>query len=110
MDDVFNRWWTPDWWTYELMIGFGNSDHTICYGDSGGPLTVQQGATPVLVGVTSMTWDWATACAEAGGFAEVRGPQLAWIASEVPQIIPGWGACTSPTGNALSLERVSESL
>jgi hypothetical protein len=28
----------------------------------------------------------------------VRGPQLAWIASEVPQIIPGWGACTSPTG------------
>jgi hypothetical protein len=98
MDDVFNRLWTPDWWTSALMIGFGNSDHTICNGDSGGPLTVQAGATPVLVGVTSMAWSFLSNCSEAGGFAEVRGPQLAWIASEVPQIIPGWGACTSPTG------------
>ena len=97
MDDVYNRWWTPDWWISELMIGFGNSDHTICFGDSGGPLTVASGTSTVLVGVVSMVFR--NDCNEAGGFAEVRGPQLAWIASQVPQIIPGWGACTSPTGN-----------
>jgi len=99
MDDVFNRWWTPDWWISALMIGFGNSDHTVCNGDSGGPLVVQPGATPVLVGVTSMAWSFLSSCTEAGGFAELRGPQLAWVASEVPQVVPGWGGCTSPTGN-----------
>lgn len=97
MDDVYNRWWTPDWWISRLMIGAGNSDHTTCLGDSGGGLVVQ-GTNPVLVGVSSMEWPWPTECSEAAGFAEVNGPQLAWIASEVPQIVPGWGTCTLPSG------------
>jgi trypsin len=98
MDDVFNRWWTPDYWTSNLMIGAGNSDHTACTGDSGGPLVVFRSTKWVLVGVASFVWPWPTNCSEAAGFAEIAGPQLAWIASEVPQIVPGWNGCISPTG------------
>ena len=41
MDGFYNRYWWPDDWHNTLMIGAGFTNHTICHGDSGGPLTVQ---------------------------------------------------------------------
>jgi hypothetical protein len=32
------------------------------------------------------------------GFAEIGGPQLAWIATRVPSVMDGWGPCVSPSG------------
>ncbi len=96
MDGIFNRWWTPDYWTSELNIGAGGSQKTTCFGDSGGPLLIAAGIW-VQVGVTSFVWP---GCSEAGAFAELSGPQLAWIAEHVPSIRDKWGPCTTPLGNA----------
>ena len=98
MDDLFNRWWTSDYWTSELQIGAGGSQKTACFGDSGGPLYVSTGFPNwVQVGVTSIEWG---DCSEAGGFAELSGPQLAWIAEYAPSIRNAWGPCTTRLGNS----------
>jgi hypothetical protein len=78
----------------QLLIGAGSAAHTTCSGDSGGPLVVNRGGRPVQVGVTSFG---PAQCNNAGAFAELSGPQLAWIASKVPVIAAGWHGC--PLGN-----------
>ncbi len=81
------------------MIGAGWTNHTVCYGDSGGPLTVSRART-VQVGVASLVESWPHDCGEPGGYAELNGPQLAWLASVVPSIVPSWGPCTTSAGTA----------
>jgi hypothetical protein len=99
MNDIFDPWYWFDDWHDELMIGAGgdNPNNSLCYGDSGSPLVVSRGGHHVQVGVASFIQD-ADNCHGAAGFAEVGGAQLAWIASQVPEIMAGWGPCTSPGG------------
>jgi hypothetical protein len=90
MDGIFG-------WNSQLMIGAGSSTQTVCYGDSGGPLTVRRNGRAVQVGAVSFG---AELCDHAAGFAELAGPQLAWIASRVPSVTDGWGGCTATGGSA----------
>jgi hypothetical protein len=83
-------------WVDPLMIGAGSPQQTTCFGDSGGPLVVNRGGRPVEVGVVSFGTQQ---CNNAAGFAELSGPQLAWVASNVPSIMSGWGGCTASDGN-----------
>ncbi len=83
-------------WINALMIGAGTSQQTTCYGDSGGPLVVTRNSRPVEVGVVSFGTQ---NCTNAAGFAELSGPQLAWVASYVPSITAGWGTCTASDGH-----------
>jgi len=80
MSDIYDHIWSTNW-NSRLMIGAGDSSHTVCHGDSGGPLTVDRPQGAVQVGVTSFGPD---DCDEAGGFAKLAGPQLAWIGANVP--------------------------
>jgi Trypsin/PASTA domain len=84
-------------WKDVLMIGAGSTGQTTCFGDSGGPLVVGRAGKVVQVGVVSFG---AQACDRAAAFAELNGPQLAWIATRVPSIMDGWGTCTAPSGGA----------
>lgn len=34
-----------------------------------------------------------------GGFAELKGAQLAWVASKVPSVKTVWGSCTTTNGS-----------
>jgi hypothetical protein len=77
------------------MIGAGTHGTTICDGDSGGPLVVGDPAHPIEVGVASFG---KSSCNEANAFAELSGPQLAWVASVVPEVADGWGACVTVNG------------
>jgi hypothetical protein len=97
MDDIFNPWYWFDDWLEPLMIGAGSDDQSVCHGDSGSPLVVNHNGRTVQVGVASFIQDGDT-CRGAAGFAEVAGPQLAWIASQVPSVMDRWGGCVSPTG------------
>jgi hypothetical protein len=100
MDDIFNEWYWFDQWIEHLMIGAGSTGQTNCDGDSGGPLVVNRGGTTVQVGVFSIIWAgvFDPGCDRAGLFAELSGPQLAWVASVVPSIVSRWGPCTLPNG------------
>jgi Trypsin len=84
-------------WKDALMIGAGSSGQTTCFGDSGGPLVERRAGRVVQVGVTSFGTQ---SCNQAAAFAELRGPQLAWIAINVPSIVDSWGTCTGPSGGA----------
>jgi hypothetical protein len=102
MDDIYNAWIGFDHWDSTLMIGAGFTNHTVCVGDSGGPLTVVHNGRVVQVGVASFVptiflWGDPT-CDEPGGYMELGGPQLAWLATKVPSIMAGWGPCTTSTG------------
>src|SRR4051794_20042733 len=88
MSDIYDHFWSTNW-NSGLMIGAGDSHHTVCHGDSGGPLTVDRNQGTVQVGVASFGRD---DCDEAGGFAKLAGPQLAWIAANVPTA--NIGACS----------------
>ena len=98
MDDVYNWVLGFDHWNEPLMIGAGFTNHTVCHGDSGGPLTVNRNGRIVQIGVASFTDTWWTHCDEPGGFMELDGPQLAWLASVVPSIMAGWDPCTTSSG------------
>ena len=102
MDDIYNPWYWFDNWKGTLMIGAGFTNHTICTGDSGGPLTVHRNGGIIQVGVASFgpeTWLTGEAtCDQPYGYMELDGPQLAWIASVVPSIMARWGSCTTSTG------------
>jgi Trypsin len=103
MDDIYNPWYWFDHWNSFLMIGAGSTTKTTCFGDSGGPLFVhKRGAsdlTQVEVGVTSFTRGWPSEdCTHPGGFDELSGAQLAWVAQQVPSIKPAWGPCYQPNG------------
>jgi hypothetical protein len=97
MDDIFNPWYWFDHWHEDLMIGAGSTNQTVCHGDSGGPLVVDRNGAIVPVGVASFIQD-GDSCHGAAGFAELSGPQLAWIASQVPSVMSRWGSCVSPSG------------
>ena len=91
MDDIFNSW------IDDLMIGGGTNTQTTCEGDSGGPLLTDADGTWrwVQLGVTT---GGDPDCDKPGVFTQLTGPQLAWIASEVPTIMNGWGTCHTSTG------------
>ncbi|HEX5595363.1 MAG TPA: trypsin-like serine protease [Micromonosporaceae bacterium] len=93
MDDIFNPLFGPDHWIEPLMIGAGKQWETVCVGDSGGPLVTTRGSRIVQLGVASFT----KACDVPGAFAELNGPQLAWLATRVPSIMDNWG-CTALRG------------
>jgi hypothetical protein len=97
MDDIFNPWLGRDHWREQLMIGAGTTNQTVCHGDSGGPLVVHRNGRPVQVGVASFIRD-SDDCHGAAGFAELAGPQLAWIASQVPAVMDRWGSCAGADG------------
>jgi len=97
MDDLYNPWYWFDYWNETLMIGAGWSNQTACHGDSGGPLTVVRNGVRVQVGLVSFVHS-SPDCADPAGYAELAGPQLAWVASKVPSIWKGWGGCTTPSG------------
>jgi hypothetical protein len=95
MDDIYNPIFGSDHWVEPLMIGAGDPGRTICQGDEGSPLVVTDlRGRPVQVGVASFT---PSNCGKSAGFAELRGAQLAWLASEVPSIVDRWDACPSIT-------------
>jgi hypothetical protein len=103
MDDIFNPWYGFDHWDSQLMMGAGSDRQTLCFGDSGGPLVVGRTTGHVVqVGVASFVhapwWPWSDPCDTAAGFAELAGPQLAWVASHVPSIVDAWGPCTAAYG------------
>jgi Trypsin/Tectonin domain/Putative Ig domain/PASTA domain len=89
MHGVFSSWKDP------LMIGAGSSGHTVCYGDSGSPLVNFDRGRAVQIGVVSFGDEF---CTRPGAFAELSGPQLAWIASKVPSIANAWGGCATSNG------------
>jgi len=93
MSDIYDHIWSTNW-NSRLMIGAGDSSHTVCQGDSGGPLTVDRSHGTVQVGVVSFGPD---DCDEAGGFAKLAGPQLAWIGANVPSA--NIGACSLDYGS-----------
>ena len=78
------------------MIGAGTATATTCTYDDGAPALVQRAGNWVQVGVASFS---AAGCDRPGGFAELTGAQLAWVASRVPAVLAGWGPCTTPAGN-----------
>lgn len=103
MDSEFNPWLVDDNWVEPLMIGAGSSPTTVCRGDSGGPLVVHpNGGVAVQVGVASFMYTSTldSGCDSPAGFAELSGPQLAWLATQVPSITSGWGICTASDGYA----------
>jgi hypothetical protein len=90
MRDVF-----PDW-VDALDIGAGAPGQTTCFGDSGGPLVVVRNGHPVQVGVVSGGTEF---CTQASIFTEMAGANLAWVATQVPEIKRRWGACKVSGGS-----------
>ncbi|MBV9933451.1 MAG: trypsin-like serine protease [Actinobacteria bacterium] len=100
MAGIYDPWWGPNHWNPTLMIGAGWSNQTACHGDSGGPLTVVRNGVITQVGVVSFVKSWPNDCADPAVYAELSGPQLAWIATQVPFVATSWGGCTTPHGTA----------
>lgn len=86
----------PAAWNSRFMLGVGTTTTTTCTGDDGAPALVQRGGVWVQVGVSSFP---APGCTQPGGFAELTGAQLAWVAHMVPSVKAAWGPCTTPAGN-----------
>jgi hypothetical protein len=99
MADIYAPWWAPFFgvWNWDLMIGAGSTGQTICYGDSGGPLLARyHSGHPIQVGVASFVGVTSRECDVPGGYMELNGAQLAWVATVVPEVAPSWGdPCTT---------------
>ena len=102
MDDIYNPWYWVDNWNSALMIGAGWTNHTVCNGDSGGPLTVDRNGVIVQVGVVSFGpshwYNGVESCDQSGGYAELSGAQMAWVAATIPAVAARWGTCWIPSG------------
>ena len=85
-------------WVAPWMIGAGTVGATSCAGDDGAPLLVHRAGRSVQVGVSSFSEPSPQPCLGPGGFAELSGAQLAWVASRVTSIMTTWGPCTAPSG------------
>jgi Trypsin len=101
MSDLYDPWWWTDEWSDGLHIGAGSTNQTTCYGDSGGPLMVQQAGRIVEIGVTSFgfpqLWSF-DECTVPSAFSEMSGHQLAWVATQVPGVQPRWLPCVGYAG------------
>jgi hypothetical protein len=64
-------------WIGELMVGVGVNS-VRCMRERGDPLIVERGGRAVLIGVNSFSL---SDCDLPQVFAELSGPQLAWVAS-----------------------------
>jgi hypothetical protein len=96
MDDIYNPWYWFDNWQSDMMIGAGWTNHTTCGGDSGGPLSVTRNGVRIQVGVVSFgpyNVSGDATCDQPGGYAELSGKQLAWVAATVPSVAVRWGSC-----------------
>jgi hypothetical protein len=95
-DQDMAAFFEPRRWIGYLMIGADPSGRTPCVGDSGGPLVVERAGRPILIGVKSFgTAD----CSTPAGYAEISGPQSAWIASWAQDpVISAWTPCQRPDG------------
>jgi hypothetical protein len=104
MDDIYNHWYWFDGWNEPLHIGAGDSRHTACGGDSGGPLFVDKDGTWtwIQVGVASFNSKGlgflTDGCDEAAGFTELSNSQLAWVAQHAPSVKDRWGPCLTDRG------------
>ncbi len=104
MDDIYNHLYWFDHWNEPLHIGAGDSRHTACGGDSGGPLFVDKDGswTWIQVGVASFNSEGVLflteGCDEAAGFTELSNSQLAWVAHHVPSVKDRWGPCLTDRG------------
>jgi secreted trypsin-like serine protease len=114
MDDIYNAWYWFDHWNERLMIGAGWTNHTVCRGDSGGPLTVDRNGVTVLVGVVSFGdahwYNGVPSCDQPGAYAELSGAQLAWVATTVPGVAARWGACEARRSGSLGPRSVGGTL
>jgi hypothetical protein len=61
---------------------------------------VNRSGVTMQVGVVSFVKSWPNDCADPAVYAELSGPQLAWIATQVPFVATSWGKCTTPHGSA----------
>jgi len=96
MEGLYDPWYHfgfHDEFKASLHIGAGSRTKTVCNGDSGGPLYANRGEGRVQIGVTSYV---RSGCDHPAIFSELRGAQLAWLASQVPSIVDTWGSCGPP--------------
>jgi hypothetical protein len=98
MADIYDSSFWVSHWDSRLMIGAGNENQTTCNGYSGARLTVFRGLRQIEEGVNSFGETWPSQCAQPSAFARLAGPQLAWVASQVPAVVAGWGSCRLPNG------------
>jgi hypothetical protein len=91
-------------WNPPFMVGVGQvlerggREPNAC-ADHGSPAVVRSRQRDVLIGVASFSFTGLLPCTQPGGFAELTGPQLAWVAQRVPSITDAWGPCRTAAGD-----------
>jgi len=97
MEGLYDPWYhfgLHDEFKPSLHIGAGSRTKTVCNGDSGGPLYADRPDGRVQIGVPSYV---RSGCDHPAIYSELRGAQLAWLATQVPSIANAWGSC-GPAG------------
>lgn len=97
MDDIYDKWYSFDYWDEPFVIGAGTTTETTCSGDSGGPLTVMRQERRIQVGVSSIG---SSGCDQPSGYAELTNAHLAWIGEKVPGVQLRWGKCVTSAGSS----------
>ena len=87
----------------ELLTTRSEENVAVCYGDSGGPLYVVEGDTPMLAGVASRLRGDAREC-EGGGVYALAPAYTEWIhdnvTGEIPSATGNGGGCSASQANA----------
>jgi hypothetical protein len=96
-DEQMAALYEPKRWIGYLMLGATPRSPSACLADGGGgPLVVRRDGRPVQIGVKSFA---ARDCAVGAGYAELSGPQLAWIANwSQGAVAAAWGSCQHADG------------